>query len=362
MQIKQVLLKNFRCFEHLSLPINNQYVLIEGLNGKGKTSLLEALHYACYLRSFRTYSPQELTRMGQDAFFIKIDVAPEHEMLGSHEIQVGFFGKRRTVKINQKQIVSYKELLEYYRIITLTEDDLSLIKEGPEVRRAFIDQYVLIDNPDYVHVLKKLQYTVDNRTILLKKGISQESYDFWTEQLWSVSKQIQHMRAAALHELEQQVSLLIKEYFQDELHIECRYQYKKGLDKQTTFDQLMSSYPSLMADEMHQKRSLFGAHLDDFLMLFQQQKSRIFASRGQQKLIVMLMKIAQIQLLMAKSKLKPIFLLDDFMTDFDPDRGKTIINLLKILDCQLIFTAPARTSWFYECLNGLSIQYINISV
>ena len=62
--------KNFRCFERLSLDFTSPLVIIEGINGIGKTSLLEALYYACYLRSFRTYSPKEMVRFGQENFFI----------------------------------------------------------------------------------------------------------------------------------------------------------------------------------------------------------------------------------------------------------------------------------------------------
>ena len=70
-RITNLQIKNFRCFGSLDLAFDNPITLIEGINGTGKTSLLEALHYLCYLRSFRTHLPQELVQFGHDNFFIK---------------------------------------------------------------------------------------------------------------------------------------------------------------------------------------------------------------------------------------------------------------------------------------------------
>ena len=122
MRLTHLHIKNFRCFNTLELDFTTPITLIEGLNGTGKTSLLEALHYVCYLRSFRTHIPSELVQFGQEHFFIRAQLQKEdHEQ---HNLQVGFSHKKRLVKVDEKSIGSYKEILNYYRIVTLTEDDL----------------------------------------------------------------------------------------------------------------------------------------------------------------------------------------------------------------------------------------------
>src|SRR5437868_6298202 len=95
-------------------------------------------------------------------------------------------------------------------------------------------------------------------------------------------------------------------------------------------------------EETRVGHSLFGAHLDDFLIHFQDKKSKNYSSRGQQKLIVLLVKIAQIQQLL-HSKGPVILLLDDFMTDFDEQRCRLLLDLLFDLKIQLIFTVPTGT-------------------
>src|SRR5579872_1217840 len=139
--IKRVVLKNFRCFKNYVLDLHERVILLEGANGVGKTSFLEALYYACYLRSFRSHSPKELVTFGQNGFFMQIEVANNlynHEFF--HDIQIGFSQTKKLVKVDQKTISSYKELMRIYRVISLTEDDLELIKGSPQVRRTFMDQ------------------------------------------------------------------------------------------------------------------------------------------------------------------------------------------------------------------------------
>src|SRR5690606_9539424 len=114
------------------LDLSASLILLEGGNGAGKTSLIEALHYGCYLRSFRTHMPRELSQFGAQDFFIKLDISSSHEgQLLDHEIQVGFSAGKRLVKIDKKPIASYKELMDFYRVVSVTEDDLELIKGSP---------------------------------------------------------------------------------------------------------------------------------------------------------------------------------------------------------------------------------------
>lgn len=362
MFIKQVQLNNFRCFTNKKLDFSSNIVLIEGPNGIGKTTLLEALHYACYLRSFRTHTPRDLMQFEQENFFIK--VVFEHielERNTTSNLQVGFSGKKRLVKLNDKAVHSYKELMDHYRIITLTEDDLGLIKLGPDVRRQFIDQAILLYNPSYIQQLKEYKTIVDNRNKLLQAmRVNKDMYTVWTEQLWHKTNIIQNERVAFLHQLQQEVELMLKAYFPYDVHINFTYKPKKtgGI---STLEDFFKVNSNLFETEKRFGRSLFGAHLDDFAITFQGNASRMFASRGQQKLIMLLVKIAQIKAL-SRQKGPAIFLLDDFMTDFDHDRAQIVIKALTDLKGQLIFTAPIKSSILADMLLEKGAQRIEFSI
>jgi DNA replication and repair protein RecF len=115
----------------------------------------------------------------------------------------------------------------------------------------------------------------------------------------------------------------------------------KLVKNDASFEDFLAEHDWLYEDERRYGRSLFGAHLDDIAITFEDKKSKSFASRGQQKLIVLLVKIAQMRQLMVQ-KGSGIFLLDDFMTDFDEHRAANALNALMDLKMQLVITSPAK--------------------
>jgi len=106
---------------------------------------------------------------------------------------------------------------------------------------------------------------------------------------------------------------------------------------------------------------LIDQNLDDFEIIFEGKKSKIYASRGQQKLVVLLIKIAQMKLLTQYSG-PGIFLLDDFLTDFDLSKMHILLSILVALDCQLIFTSPSKNSPIEQFLAARNDQYRVISI
>jgi DNA replication and repair protein RecF len=355
-QIRRIHLKNFRCFSDRDLSFDAQRLLISGQNGSGKTSLLEALHYACYLRSFRASSPRDLIAFGHNSFFIKIRFDESQASHFEHELLVGFKDKKRLVKIDKHPVNSYKELTSHYRIITISEDDLDLIKGGPETRRSFIDQALLLDNPDFIHHLRAYKQVLRNRNALLQSyGNDKASYTIWTQQLWQHTKGIQQCRQQKLMALEKRLNSLLSTHFSIPFTMQVDYQSKKDCEE-SSGEEFLEKHSSLYEQERALGRSLFGAHLDDIAMIFQGKKTKAFASRGQQKMMIVLLKVAQLLEFMEK-KGAVTLLLDDFMTDFDNEAGETLLEVLTNLPVQLIFTSPISMSSFGKALLETGAQH-----
>ena len=351
MIINNLRLKNFRCFSDLKLGFDNKFVVLEGSNGSGKTTILEALYYACYLRSPRTRLNRELLSFEKDHFFLQVDFEEELD-LNKNEIQIGYSKKEgKLIKFNKKPITSFKDIISRYKIISLSQDDMQLVVGAPEFRRSYLNQSLFLLDSQLIVLLKEYKKVLEqrNRFIILNahrtiSGNKKDELYSWTEQLWQRSDLLQHQRILFLKKIEIKVNEFLEKYFLipgSNMSIELNYS-KKNIKGQDTFKNFWAYYEKeLIQKEQKWQRTLFGVHLDDFTINFKNKRARFFASRGQQKLILFLLKV--VQLLEIQENESGVLLLDDFLTDFDIDKLLGAISLLMDQNFQFFITSPIKS-------------------
>ncbi len=345
MFLQELHIKQFRCFEDKKILFSKPITVIIGNNGMGKTSIMEAIYYLSYFKSFRTHTPLELMHTDADSFFLKgyflqSSVVSLEEEYHQHSIQIGYNHKKKSIKFDEKPIVSYKDVLSFFQVVTLTEDDIDLIKGAPSARRAFIDQAVLIAQPESLELYRVFKTIVQHRNKLLDRYNHSDLLEFeiWTQKLWEISYKIQELRKKVALQIQYQVNQLMKQYFDDIYEITIMYEVK-SIGKYDEFSLFWKDSTSLFEQERFARRSLFGAHLDDLAFQIKDKKARVFASRGQQKLIILLCKFS-LTMIEGSNQSKPLFLIDDFISDFDKIRLKNLIKFFSICKNQIIITAP----------------------
>lgn len=326
MFISSVTLRNFRCFSKLQLSFDAPVVLVEGENGSGKTSLIEALSFACLIRSFRTHIPRELIQFGAEGSLIQVE---GHSAQERWEIKLTLLPHQKSVLANGVPATSYRQLFDLYRAVVLSVYDIELVAGPPEERRLFIDQGIILKDPTYAGHLKTLRKILRQRGALLVRATGGSSFDkttyqVWTEQLDTLSAFIRERRQAYICELEKTTRSLSTLFLTNELP-DISLRYTPHNEETVSFE-----------EEVRAKRSLRGAHLDDLVFLWAGKPARRFSSRGQQKLLVTLLRCAQRELLGAPC----IFFVDDFMTDFDDEKSSILLPLLCNSAGQTIFTTP----------------------
>lgn len=328
MIITEIGLHNFRCFGHFQCTFDAPITLIEGRNGTGKTAILEALNYACYLRSFRTHAPRELVRWEEQGYGIQLSGNELDLGLGGNwELKIGVSGNRRAVKLNNQPITSFRDLLNTYRCVTVLGSDEQLITGFPEERRLFVDQALILESShNYSQLLRETRTIVRQRNALLNQpGNHQTELRVWTDQLVEVSQQIQVARCAYLDQVAEQTKTLGMHFAHLITPPAITLEYRPTKNS-----------PDVESRELYYKRTLFGPHLDDIAILYNGRPARHFASRGQQKLTAFLLKLAQLVLI----KKPTLFLIDDFATDLDTGVLTQILTLLTEHTQQTIITAP----------------------
>jgi DNA replication and repair protein RecF len=319
-------LKNFRCFKETKFLFDAPIIFVHGDNGSGKTSILEALFYASNMRSFRGSPAKELAFFEDNSFFIKTHFS------NNDVLQVGFADQKRRVRLNSHLITHHQELAPHYHALAIAQDDLNIVQESPEYRRLFIDQMLCQLYPELMPTFRAFRLALLQRNEYLSRKQFQDPllYELLTTSLENHSDLIRTQRQTLLDQIIKALEPIQKGVFGSNGYFSFVYKAKEKGNLQ-----------QLQTKELRLGRSLIGCHLDDFTISIDQTEIRTFGSRGQQKAALLLLKIAQGIIL---SRMHPdsqkVFLIDDFITDFDSRRIDFFLSLLSTLKMQLFFTSP----------------------
>jgi len=345
--IRSLQLENIRCFASQRFDLQSNFVVIEGNNGAGKTSILESLHYSCYLRSFRTRTARDLIQEGKEHGFIAVNFyQPRYSLEEKISVGIGRDSKK-FIRLNDEPVQGYKDIIDHYRVVTLTADDLSLISGEPEERRSFINAAVLLQQPEHIKSFREYSRLLALRNAYLagpaqRENKPSEEFLVWTKLFWQHAGEIQKIRIEYLSQLEASLRMILQEYLSDiDYQVTLAYQAKELCDtEEARFNDFGMKYIShIFEKERYWQRSLFGTHLDDFSILLDGRKARLFASRGQQKLLAYLIKIVQV-VESIRLHNPAVFLVDDFLTDFDKSKAQACLTIIKQLATQVILTIP----------------------
>ena len=335
MYIEKIKLNNFRNYENLEINLNKNLDIIYGDNAQGKTNILEAIFLCSFGKSFRTTKEKEMIRFNEDKALVEI-FYQKKDRDGKIKIEIG---NKKQISLNGVKIKKLSELLGNVNIVIFTPDDINILKDGPSKRRRFLDMMIGQLKPNYVYNLNMYLKTIEQRNTYLRQ-IREENkpegmLEIWDEKLAEYSEKIYSYRKEFIEKIINKINE-IHGKITDEKEI-IRIEYLSDCAKKEEYLNLLKERRKL---DIIKGFTTKGVHRDDFVIYINDKEVNVYGSQGQNRTVVLSLKLAELNVIYEEIGEYPILLLDDFMSELDENRRKNFLN--NIENTQVILTGTEK--------------------
>jgi len=352
--------RNFRNLESINFRPGPGLNVFQGNNAQGKTNILESIYLLATGSSFRTNQDKNLVNHDKDYFVLRGKYSYDNRNIESVLEYRSHQGK--TLKINShKTTFRHPDRL---RVVLFTPDDLYLIKGAPAKRRQFLDFILKQTRIEYEYNLDNYVKLLKKRNNLLKKEQSKtKSFKIIDELFIENAAHIILNRMKLINILEENAILNYKKINKQGANLKIRYALSFPIDSdKINLDILKEAIKKQIKDkheqEIQRKSSLVGPHRDDINIYLDDRLARYYASQGQQRNIVIALKLAEIDSLRRISGINPLFLLDEVLSELDPEKKYLLLDLLENANFQSFLTSvdmsalPCLTAAAYVVKDG----------
>lgn len=335
-------LTNFKNYEAQSLSLSPRLNCFTGLNGMGKTNVLDAVHFLCLSRSHTLLTDKQLIRHGE-AFF-RLEGMFEH---GEERIKLVVKlanGQRKEIERNGVAFQRIADFVGLFPVVMIAPDDVSLVQEGSEERRRFLDATLSQISSEYLQNLLVYNALLKQRNALLK-AFSEGSAPFDAALLESLDRQMPGP-ATVLHTQRQHFVETFRPVF-TEYYSAISGGHESvvvGYASDLTESLLPALFSAAREKDLALGRSTRGPHRDDLSLDMDGQPVRKFASQGQLKSFLLALRLAQYEVLRREKGVDPILLLDDIFDKLDERRVRQLIGLLLERNFGQIFITDTHRS------------------
>lgn len=354
MHLENIKLTNFKNYEWQEITCSPNINCFLGLNGMGKTNLLDAIYYACMTKSHTNVSDVNVVRHEADFFRIEAYFKTD-----SKTDKVVAKVVPRKSKVFERNDISYARLSEHigaFPVVIIAPNDTNIINDGSEIRRRLIDNTLSQIDHNYLDALILYNKVLQQRNAALKQFAEQRNFnasllEVYNLQLIEPGKLI----ATKRRDFTDSFRLILQEMYDaisgQRETVDCQYE-SKLLD--TPFEVLLSE--AAEKDRVLQ-RTTVGIHRDDLALMIDGHPAKQFASQGQLKSLALSLKLAQYEMLRREKKMRPLLLLDDIFDKLDKNRVRQLLELLLKQAFGQIFITDTDEQRVREILQKLDTSY-----
>ena len=368
MKIKGLYLHNFRNYGLCSLQFPAMVNIFYGKNAQGKTNLLEAIFYAAFGMSHRTFQEDDLFGDGRREMAVKADFT---SFDSDYEIKIKRYEQNGRIKkelLLDNVNIKAKEHYGTLNTVMFSPEDLQLIKGEPQLRRRFFDMQIAQTDKAYYELLVKYNRLLQQRNRLLKEirdnNGDKGQLNLWNNELSASAARIIKKRLAALEELLVIASGIYASIAGGSETMLINYALKTSNDfilQQS--DKCENEWQEFYLKELHERQALdilrgntsIGPHRDDLFFYVSGKLLKAFGSQGQQRSAALALKLAQLEYVKNNTGEYPVLLLDDVMSELDSERRT---HLLKFIDGRVQTFITVNDKHLIPDLNNNAYFYI----
>ena len=341
MYLRSLALKQFRNYGEQSVDFTAPKTILVGDNAQGKSNLLEAVELLSTLRSHRTSRDRDLVKDGNAIAQI---TAHLDRALGSADLSIVFRSNgRRTIALNQQTLRRHLDCLGTLNVVQFSSLDLTLVRGGPEQRRHWLDALLIQLEPVYAAILQQYQQVLRQRNALLKArhdphavpdadAPAPDELALWDAQLAVTGTRVIRRRARVLQRLTPLAHHWHQAISGSTETLNLTYQPNVPLERDQP-DLIQAAFLAKIKEraiaEQYQHTSLVGPHRDEVEFSINDTSARQYGSQGQQRTLVLAIKLAELQLIEAVIGEPPLLLLDDVLAELDLNRQNQLLDAIQ---------------------------------
>ena len=325
MHLKTLNLINYKNFKNQTFEFNSKVNCFVGSNGVGKTNILDAIYHLSFGKSYFNPIASQNIKHGEDFFVVDGRYSKD---LKEEKIIVSLKkGGKKVIKRNSKSYNRFSDHIGLLPLVIISPVDRDLITEGSDLRRKFIDGVISQNDKIYLDQIIRYNKILFQRNSLLKQFYLNRTFDRDTIEIYN--EQLSKIGTLIFNKRKEFLELFSPIFFEKYSNIsnnkeKVNLNYKSQLKNHRLQDLLISN---IEKDKVLQYTSV-GTHKDDIEFLIGNYPIKKFGSQGQQKSFLIALKLAQYEVLKAKSGTSPILLLDDIFDKLDSKRVKQIIKMV----------------------------------
>ncbi len=338
MYLKDLHLRSFRNYSDRKVEFTAQKTILVGNNAQGKSNLLEAVELLSTLKSHRSPRDRDLIEENSDVARIEATIKRAYSTL-----ELGIILRRqgrRTVSLNRENLRRQIDFLGNLNTVQFSSLDLDLVRGGPGCRRNWIDNLLIQLEPIYAYILQQYERIIKQRNALLKllrdrdsasTNLEESQLKIWDEKLAEMGSRVTRRRARILARLtpiarEWHASISGKTEILDIVYTSnINWLEDDPIHVKEAF---LAKIQQRRTAEKQLGTTIVGPHRDEIELFINNTPARAYGSQGQQRTLVLALKLAELKSIEQVIGEAPLLLLDDVLAELDPNRQKQLLNAI----------------------------------